>query len=185
MAFALLVLRAVIGLGFVGHGAQKVLGKFGGYGPEGTGQFFESIGLRPGKRMALAAGTNEMSSGTLLTLGLATPVAAAGLTAVMATATWTVHRPKGFWNAEGGYEYPLVLTAALMTVVAAGPGKISLDALRGREQWGLGWALASVAAGVGGTAAVITAGRREPAPPAATAAAGQAPQPAPAGAPQS
>src|SRR5215207_3645645 len=79
MSFVLLVLRAVIATIFMGHGAQKVLGKFGGYGPDGTGQFFESIGLRPGKPMALAAGGNEMTSGALIGLGLATPAAAAGL----------------------------------------------------------------------------------------------------------
>lgn len=173
MSFALLVLRTVIGAIFVGHGAQKVLGKFGGYGPDGTGQFFETIGLRPGKPMALAAGTNEMTGGSLLALGLATPVAAAGLMSVMATATWTVHRPHGLWADKGGFEYPLVMSAALLTIVAAGPGKLSLDAARGRERWGIGPALGSVAAAAAATAAAIALGQRRAEEP-----------PAPAGAPQ-
>jgi putative oxidoreductase len=161
MSLVLLVLRAVIGAIFVGHGAQKVLGKFGGYGPDGTGQFFESIGLRPGKPMALAAGGNEMTGGALLALGFATPAAAAGLMSVMETATWTVHRPNGLWADKGGFEYPLVMTAALLTIVATGPGALSLDAARGREQWGLGWALGALAVATAGSAAVISAGQRQ------------------------
>src|SRR3954449_5695217 len=122
MSFALFVLRALLGALFVGHGAQKVLGKFGGYGPDGTGQFFESIGLRPGKPLALAAGATEMGGGALLAVGLATPLAAAGLTSVMTTAAWTVHRPNGPWIDKGGYEYTAVITAALLAIVAEGPG---------------------------------------------------------------
>jgi putative oxidoreductase len=161
MSLVLLLLRAAISAIFVGHGAQKVFGKFGGYGPDGTGQFFQSIGLRPGKPMAYAAGCNEMTSGALLGLGLATPAGAAGLISVMETATWTVHRPNGMWADKGGFEYPLVMTAALMTVVATGPGKLSLDAARGRAQWGAGWAFASLAAATAGSAAVLRAGRSQ------------------------
>ena len=50
MQLGRLLLRTTVGEVFVVHGAQKVFGAFGGYGPEGTGQFFESLGLRPGKR---------------------------------------------------------------------------------------------------------------------------------------
>jgi putative oxidoreductase len=155
MSLALALLRALIGLLFVGHGSQKVLGKFGGHGPDGTGQFFESIGIRPGKPMALAAGGTEMTGGSLLTLGLATPLAAAGLTSVMGMATWTIHRPNGVWIDKGGYEYTVVMSAAMFAIVAGGPGRISLDAARGRDEWGLGWALAALAAGAGATAAVV------------------------------
>ena len=45
-------LRLVIGPLFVGHGTQKLFGWFGGHGLEGTGAFFEKLGLRPGKRHA-------------------------------------------------------------------------------------------------------------------------------------
>jgi putative oxidoreductase len=54
-----LLARLTIGLLFVGHGTQKLFGWFGGGGPEETGQFFEQVGLRPGRRSALAAGTAE------------------------------------------------------------------------------------------------------------------------------
>ena len=50
MNLGLFVVRVVIGLLFVGHGAQKLWGYFGGHGIEGTGAFFDSRGLRPGTR---------------------------------------------------------------------------------------------------------------------------------------
>src|SRR6266480_4062665 len=101
MNLGLLVIRVVVGLLFVGHGTQKLFGWFGGYGPEGTGQFFESIGLRPGKRHAVAAGMSETTGGALLALGFLTPVAAALLTGVMATAIRTAHAGKGPWATDG------------------------------------------------------------------------------------
>jgi putative oxidoreductase len=159
MRFALFLLRAVIGVLFIGHGAQKVLGKFGGYGPEGTGQFFDSIGLKPGKAMAMAAGGTEMGGGALLTLGLATPAAQAGLTSVMAAAVWTVHKDKGVWVSEGGYEYNLVLVAALFALTAAGPGALSFDEAFGMERTGLGWASLGLLAGIGGAAGIVTSGQ--------------------------
>jgi putative oxidoreductase len=180
MRFALFLLRAVIGVLFIGHGAQKVLGKFGGYGPEGTGQFFDSIGLRPGKAMALAAGGTEMGGGALLTLGLATPAAQAGLTSVMAAAVWTVHKDKGIWVTEGGYEYNLVLVSALFAITACGPGALSLDEALDMERTGLGWALLGLLAGIGGAAAILTSSQGDAgeAPPAG----GPEAQEAPAGA---
>jgi putative oxidoreductase len=159
MSFALFVLRALIGALFVGHGAQKVLGKFGGYGPDGTGQFFDSIGISPGKPMAMAAGGAEMGGGALLAAGAATPLAAASITSVMSTAIYTVHRPNGIWVDKGGFEYNLVLIAAAFAITTAGPGKISVDAARGNDQWGLPWALAALAAGLAGSAAVIASGQ--------------------------
>src|SRR4051812_49813057 len=57
------LLRVLIGGLFVGHGTQKLFGWFGGYGPDGTGQFFESIGLRPGRRHAMLAGASEAGRG--------------------------------------------------------------------------------------------------------------------------
>lgn len=91
MSLALALLRALIGLLFVGHGAQKVPGEFGGHGPDGTGQFLESIGIRPGRPMALAVGGTELAGGGPLALGLAPPLAAAGLTSIMGTASWVLH----------------------------------------------------------------------------------------------
>jgi putative oxidoreductase len=183
MRFALFLLRTVIGVLFIGHGAQKVLGKFGGYGPEGTGQFFDTIGLKPGKAMALAAGGTEMGGGALLTLGLATPAATASLTSVMAAAVWTVHKDKGVWVSDGGYEYNLVLVAALFALAANGPGALSFDEALDMERTGLGWALLSFLAGIAGAAGIVTSGQSAgEAPPAGGAEVQEAPAGAAAGA---
>ena len=145
-----LLVRAVIGGLFVGHGTQKLFGWFGGGGPEGTAAFFESVGLRPGKRHALAAGAAEAGGGALLAAGLATPLAAASLIGVMATAVKQVHWPKGPWVTSGGWEYNAVLIAVLFTLAERGPGKFSLDEALGTTRCGTRWALLALGAGVGG-----------------------------------
>src|SRR3569833_2662462 len=127
MDLALLILRLVVGVLFVGHGAQKLFGAFGGHGLEGTGGFFESLGLKPGKLHAFNAGAAEFFGGALLALGLLTPVAAVLLIGTMTVAIATVHFQKGVWSTEGGYEYNLVLIAVAFAVTGVGPGKWSLD----------------------------------------------------------
>jgi putative oxidoreductase len=147
--------RITIGLLFVGHGTQKLFGWFGGSGPEATGQAFEQLDLRPGKRHALAAGAAEAGGGLLFALGAATPLAASAISASMITAIKTVHWEKGIWSSGGGYEYNLVLLAAVFGLTENGPGDWSLDATLGRSRWGSGWALAALAAGAAGSAAVL------------------------------
>jgi putative oxidoreductase len=127
MKLGSLAIRGVVGPLFIGHGAQKLFGKFGGHGPEGTGQFFEQLGLRPGRRHAVAAGWAEMGGGTLLLLGALTPVAASLISGSMITATRKAHANKGPWVTEGGYEYNLVLLAAMVAVTDYGPGEPSVD----------------------------------------------------------
>lgn len=131
------LLRTLIGGLFVGHGTQKLFGWFGGNGPEGTGQFFESLGLRPGKQNAIAAGAAEAGGGALLAMGVATPLAGTALHSVMTSAIHHVHAEKGPWSTEGGWEYNAVLMAATYALV--------------EQRSGRGWALASLAAGVGGS----------------------------------
>ena len=152
-----LLARLTIGLLFVGHGTQKLFGWFGGGGPKGTGESFEQLGLRPGRSRALAAGAAETGGGLAFALGAATPVAAASLSGVMITAIKTVHWEKGVWSSAGGYEYNLVLLAAVLGLTENGPGDWSIDGLLGRKRWGTLWALAAHAAGAGGSAAMLAA----------------------------
>jgi putative oxidoreductase len=149
MGIARLLLRVTIGTLFVGHGAQKLFGWFGGQGLSGTAATFEKLGLTPGRRHALAAGAAEMGGGSLLAAGYATPAAAATLTATMITAIDRVHGAKGPWVTNGGYEYNLVLIAAVLALAETGPGTLAL----GRGRAGTGWAVGALAAGVAGAAA--------------------------------
>jgi putative oxidoreductase len=149
MKLLVLIARLLLGGLFIGHGTQKLFGWFGGYGPEGTGGYFESLGMRPGRQHAVAAGTTETTSGALLALGLATPAAAAGITGVMTTAIRTVHQPNGPWVTENGWEYPAVIIATVLAIAENGPGPVALDAALGSERNGIGWALAALVAGVG------------------------------------
>jgi putative oxidoreductase len=152
-----LLARTAIGGLFVGHGTQKLFGWFGGPGLEGTGQMMDQLELRPAKRNALASGLSETAGGALLILGAATPVAAAILNGSMFTAIRKVHLDKGPWNTKGGYEYNLVLIAALTALVETGPGRPSVD---GDRLKGAGWALAALAGGAAGSVAAIELGRR-------------------------
>lgn len=122
-----LALRVPVGLIFAAHGAQKLFGWFGGYGLEGTGQFFGSIGLNPGYLMALLAGAAEFFGGLALVLGLLVRPAAAALAFAMLVAIVAVHWSKGFFAAAGGYEYALALFAASVSLLFSGAGAWSLD----------------------------------------------------------
>jgi len=162
-----LLLRLLVGGFFFGHGTQKLFGWFGGHGPEVTGQFFEQMGLRPGKHHARAAGLSEAGGGALLALGAFTPLAAAAITATMLTAIDRVHKDKGPWVTNGGYEYNAVLIAAVLALAETGPGSPSLEAALGHERKGARWALAALVAGVAGALGVrlIAAAAPPPAQP--------------------
>jgi putative oxidoreductase len=155
-----LLLRLTIGGTFIVHGTQKLFGWFGGYGPDGTGQFFESLGLRPGRRNAIAAGSTEAGCGILSVLGLATPLAAAGLSAVMITALRTAVWNEGFKPATG--EHEVLLAVAALALTETGPGAPSLDSALGIERRGSAWTLAALGAGAAGSAVAIAMGRQQP-----------------------
>ncbi|MEU9169170.1 DoxX family membrane protein [Streptomyces sp. NPDC048420] len=156
----LLLLRLGTGGVLAAHGAQKLLGWFGGGGIEGTGQFMESVGYAPGRASATAAGLAEAGGGTLLALGLATPAAGAAAAGAMAGAS-AVHAPNGFFNQGGGYEYAATLGLTAAGLAVTGPGRLSLDHALGHTV-NRGW-MVPVALAVTGlaTAAVVGArGRR-------------------------
>ncbi len=163
MKLGRLLLRLLVGGFFVGHGTQKLFGWFGGGGIDATAGTFEQLGLRPGKVHATAAGVAEAGGGAALVLGAETPLAAAAIVATMLTAIRTVHLKNGPWATKGGYEYNAVLIAATLTLAELGPGPLSLDAARGRERAGTGWALATAAAGALGALGVKLSERQAPA----------------------
>jgi putative oxidoreductase len=129
MALGLLLVRVVVGLLFVGHGAQKLFGWFGGYGPKGTGGWMESIGIKPGVLMAVVAGLMELLGGLLFAVGLLTPLAAVLITLTMLVAIFKVHVKNGIWATANGYEYPLVLIVVVIGIALVGAGSYSLDGI--------------------------------------------------------
>jgi putative oxidoreductase len=181
MKIGRLLLRLAVGGFFVGHGTQKLFGWFGGHGLETTGKAFESMGLRPGKRHALAAGAAEAGGGALLALGAATPIAASVLTATMLTAIHRVHLKNGPWSTNGGYEYNVVLIAAALALAETGPGSPSIDAARGSKAHGPKWAIISLLLGVIGAVGAHAVAEAAPAPePAAPVSSEAEPEPEPA-----
>ncbi len=129
MDLGLLIIRVVIGLLFAAHGAQKLFGWFGGYGLAGTGGWMESLGLKPGKTMALVAGLSELIGGLLLMVGFLTPLAALLIAGTMVMAIAKVHLPNGLWSTANGYEYNLVILAVVIGLALTGAGQYALDAL--------------------------------------------------------
>ena len=151
MSYGLLLLRVVCGLTISAHGAQKLFGWFGGHGVRGTAGFFENLGFRPPVILAVLAGLGE-AGGVLFAVGFLTPLAALGITIVMFNAIAVVHWSKGFFNGNGGFEFPLSLATIAVAVAATGPGRFSIDRATGWDDnisglwWGVG--VATVAGAV-------------------------------------
>jgi len=130
-----LLLRLTVAGVMFPHGAQKLFGWFGGYGPSGTLQHFRSLGV---PTVAGWIGILAEAVGpVLLVLGLGTRVVALLLAGVMVGAVVLVHRPHGFfmnWSGQAkgeGFEYHLVMLGALAALLVTGGGAFSLDQVLG------------------------------------------------------
>jgi putative oxidoreductase len=123
------VLRAVLAVIFIAHGAQKLFGIWGGSGLAGTASGFTQMGVEPAYWMALTAGLIEFGGGCLLLVGGYTLIAAALLAIEMLAAIWLVHLPNGFFL-PAGYEFNLTLIGALVCLMLTGAGALSIDARR-------------------------------------------------------
>lgn len=123
----LLLLRGTFGSLMAGHGAQKLFGLFGGHGLNGTSMWLESLGFKPGKPWAIAAGTSEFGGGVLTDLGLLHPLGPLLTLGSMGIATFKVHWGKPIWVASGGAELPVLNMAIVSALILSGPGQYSLD----------------------------------------------------------
>jgi len=158
----LLVARLIFGLVMAAHGAQKLFGWFGGYGIAGTGNFFESIGFRPGRLFAALAGLGEFGGGLLLALGFLGPIGPALILSVMIVAAVSVHWGKGLFSTTNGVEVPLLYSAGAVALALTGPGRFSVDAVVGLTSTPA-LALIAIAIGIVGAVANLAL-RRNPAP---------------------
>jgi putative oxidoreductase len=128
VAWALLIIRVVVGLTLAAHGAQKLFGWFSGPGFVKVEHGFRAQGLKPARLWTALAIVGEVGGGLSLAFGLLTALGAAGAIGAMIMAIRS-HWTKGFFGSRGGYEYPLVLLAISLALGLAGPGAYSLDAL--------------------------------------------------------
>jgi putative oxidoreductase len=130
--YAVTILRLLLGVVFFAHGAQKVLGWFGGYGFSGTMGFFtHQMGIpSPIAALAIAA---EFLGGIGLLLGFLSRIAAFGIAFEMLVAVAMVHQHFGFfanWTGQQkgeGFEYHILAVAIALAIMVKGSGALSLD----------------------------------------------------------
>jgi len=120
----MLVVRLALGAIFFAHGAQKVMGWFGGPGLDATVQFMGDQGI-PAPLAYLAAFT-EFLGGIGLIFGVLSRLAGLGLLVVMLVAIVKVHLANGFFASDSGYEFNLALAAMSLGIVLGGPGALAL-----------------------------------------------------------
>ncbi len=138
--YTLTIARLALGIVFFAHGAQKMLGWFGGYGFTGTMGFFTQQMHIPAV-FAFLAICAEFFGGLGLIVGLLSRIAAFGILCNMLVAVMTVHIHYGFfmnWTGQQkgeGFEFHLIALALLLVVLVKGAGALSIDrALSGGKQ---------------------------------------------------
>lgn len=154
---ALLAFRVAVGAVFLAHGINHV---FRGGKIAGTGRWFDSLGMHPGRLHAWLASVTEIGAGALLVVGGVTPVAAAGVIGVMVVAWITNHRGNGFFifRPGEGWEYVMTLTFCGLALAVIGPGQWSLDhALDVFDPPGMAGLVIALVAGLGGALGLLAA----------------------------
>lgn len=161
-SLGLLLVRVVTGLLMAGHGAQKLLGWFGGPGLQTTGKGFEHLGFHPGVAFAAAASITEIGGGLLIAFGFLGPIGPALIVSVMIVAAITAHLHNGLFAATNGIEVPLLYAAPAFALALTGFGQLSVDGLLGiAGLWSASFTWLALALGIAG-AFVNVALRRRP-----------------------
>ena len=124
----LLVLRTIVGIVFVAHGAQKVFV----FGFDGVAAGFAGMGVPMAGIVGPFIGLLELFGGFALIAGLLTRLASLGLASTMVVATLLVHLKNGFF-APNGVEFTLTLLAATLMLTLTGAGRFGVDSLIGRK----------------------------------------------------
>jgi putative oxidoreductase len=157
----LLLLRVAVGGTMVAHGYNHF---FRGGKIAGTGRWFGSLGMKPGILHAWLASVTELAAGSMLILGLLTPLAAGACAGVMFVAWITNHLRNGFFifRPGEGWEYVANLAAASLAIGALGAGQWSLDNAINFELHGWKGFGAALIVSVGGTVALLVTFWRPP-----------------------
>jgi putative oxidoreductase len=131
---ALLILRLFLGVVFVMHGSQKLLGAFGGSGIAGFAGLLAKYGIEPHVLWAWVVAITEFVGGICILFGFLTRFWAAGLVIDMAVAVVKVHLVNGFFWTKGGFEFVLTLGVIALVLLMTGPGAMSMDRAIGIEK---------------------------------------------------
>jgi putative oxidoreductase len=129
---ALPLLRLTMGLILVPHGCQKLFGWFGGLGFEKFTEIFDKIGWHPAVFWVALVALTESVGGLLLAFGFLTRFAAAAILIFMINAVWATSA-KGFFWAQGGMEYPILIGVVALVFLIKGGGRFSVDHALGKE----------------------------------------------------
>ena len=129
---ALPLLRLTMGLILVPHGCQKLFGWFGGLGFEKFTDIFDKMGWHPAFFWVALVALTESVGGLLLAFGFLTRFAAAAILIFMLNAVWATSA-KGFFWAQGGMEYPILIGIVALVFLIKGGGRFSVDHALGKE----------------------------------------------------
>jgi putative oxidoreductase len=134
-----LPIRLSLGVVMVAHGAQKVLGSWGGPGFKTFIAGETPFGfMKPAWLWLAAAALSELVGGLLVGLGFLTRVAAFFIACTMLTAVIGVHWNNGLFGSNRGFEYPLTLLAMAIALMISGGGQASIDRALGGSGGGGG-----------------------------------------------
>lgn len=147
----LLLLRLGVGGTFLAHGLQKVFGLWGGPGVDGFARVLDGFGYQQSYLLSWVTGLTELIGGAFVVLGAATPLAAAGLLAIMIN-TVLLKFAGGFFIAgpagAGAVELDLVLGLAAGALVLTGPGRLALDNGRPWHRRPASWGVLALVIGI-------------------------------------
>ena len=130
---ALPFLRLVMGLILVPHGCQKLFGWFGGAGFEKFTETFDKMGWHPAVFWLALVALTETVGGLMLAFGFVTRFAAAAIFIFMLNAMWATGNRGGFFWAQGGLEYSLLIGVVALVFLIRGGGRYSIDHALGWE----------------------------------------------------
>ena len=130
---ALPLLRLTMGLILVPHGCQKLFGWFGGAGFDKFTENFDKMGWHPAVFWVALVALTETVGGLMLAFGFVTRFAAAAIFIFMLNAMWATGNRGGFFWAQGGLEYSLLIGIVALVFLIRGGGKYSIDRALGWE----------------------------------------------------
>jgi len=124
--FSMFVLRMILGIIFMAHGAQKLFGMFGGIGIDGTTKMVEGLGLPYPDILAIVWACVEFVGGIFFVLGITSRWTATAIVTLMLVSTFKINMAYGFFIQNGGIEYNLLVIGSCIPLIFIGGGSWSV-----------------------------------------------------------